>query len=84
MATEAPSLPYARDEASTSRHQSAHLAYPNEAYEHENLLDIDDEDGDITDSYAALQYWTAPRHHSRARESRLDETYGEGKGAGVI
>ncbi|CAD6574714.1 MAG: hypothetical protein TREMPRED_001211 [Tremellales sp. Tagirdzhanova-0007] len=75
MASEAPSLPYARDEASTSRHQAAQQAHFSEAFEQENLLDIDDEDGDVTDSYAALQHWTAPRHHSRTRESQDDESY---------
>ncbi|WWD18372.1 hypothetical protein CI109_102822 [Kwoniella shandongensis] len=63
-ANEPPSLPYARDEGSTSQPHSAYPAYPIEAYEHHDGF-IDDQ-GEVEDGPgeigAALQYWTAKRH----------------------
>lgn len=60
---ETPSLPYARDESSTSQVQSAYPAYPAEAYEHqEAFVDEEDDFSADVDVGAALQYWTALRH----------------------
>jgi len=81
MAAEPPSLPYARDEASTSQHPSAYPVYPGEPLEHSGVLDFDDEDleeeedEEIIDSSAALQYWTAPRHQSRKGKEKSQEEY---------
>lgn len=60
---ETPSLPYARDESSTSQVQSAYPAYPAETYEHqEAFVDEEDDFSADVDVGAALQYWTALRH----------------------
>ncbi|WVW84544.1 hypothetical protein I302_106578 [Kwoniella bestiolae CBS 10118] len=63
---EPPSLPYARDEGSTSQPHSAYPAYPAEAYEpHEGFLDeIEEEHIEIS---AALQYWAAKRHRGKGK-----------------
>ncbi|OCF55035.1 WD-repeat protein mip1 [Kwoniella mangroviensis CBS 10435] len=63
---EPPSLPYARDEGSTSQPHSAYPAYPVEAYEpHEGFLDeIEEEPTEIS---AALQYWAAKRHRGKGK-----------------
>ncbi|WWC88789.1 uncharacterized protein L201_003702 [Kwoniella dendrophila CBS 6074] len=63
---EPPSLPYARDEGSTSQPHSAYPAYPPEAYEHhEGFLDeIEEEHIEIA---AALQYWAAKRHRGKGK-----------------
>ncbi|WVQ65897.1 uncharacterized protein L199_004075 [Kwoniella botswanensis] len=63
---EPPSLPYARDEGSTSQPHSAYPAYPVEAYEpHEGFLDeIEEEHTEIS---AALQYWAAKRHRGKGK-----------------
>ncbi|WVO15766.1 hypothetical protein L204_103428 [Cryptococcus depauperatus] len=57
------SLPYARDESSTSQIHSAYPAYPAEVYEHHEAFaaELEFEPGDV-DVGAALQYWTALRH----------------------
>ncbi|WWD04747.1 hypothetical protein V865_002818 [Kwoniella europaea PYCC6329] len=63
---EPPSLPYARDEGSTSQPHSAYLAYPVEAYEpHEGFLDEMEEEH--TEISAALQYWAAKRHRGKGK-----------------
>jgi len=77
MASEAASLPYARDEASTSQHLSAYPAYPAEVYEHEAILDKDDDEDELADPSAALQYWTTRRHRGRKGKGRSDEDYGK-------
>ena len=79
MATEAPSLPYARDEASTSQHLSAYPAYPAEIYEQEGILDTPNEEDEVADASAALQHWTAKRDRGRKGKGRSDEDYGMAK-----
>ncbi|WVQ80682.1 hypothetical protein IAT38_002787 [Cryptococcus sp. DSM 104549] len=61
---DAPSLPYARDEGSTSQPHSAYPAYPPDAYDHHDsgFLDDGEEYPVETEVGAALQYWTALRH----------------------
>lgn len=84
MTTDAPSLPYARDEASTSQNLSAWPAFPPEVYEHEALLDTENDEDDVAEadtvpeSNAAPQYWTADRHASRKGKGRSDEDHGKG------
>lgn len=72
MAAQPPSLPYIRDEASTSQ-QVSHPSYPQEEYEH----DLDMVDGameeDEGDSVAAFQFWTAKRHLSRKGKNKEDD-----------
>ena len=86
--TEPPSLPYARDEASTSYHLSNYSAYPTDTYppassplenaeiDDEVLADGDPETAGNTDGQA-LQYWTSKRHMSGLRSERGDDEYGE-------
>ena len=76
MATEAPSLPYARDEASTSQHISAYPAFAAEVYEQEGILDTPNEEDELPDASSSLQYWTAKRHRGRKGKGRADEDYG--------
>ncbi|OCF41495.1 WD-repeat protein mip1 [Kwoniella heveanensis CBS 569] len=63
MTSEPPSLPYARDEASTSQPHSAYPAFPTEIYEgHEAIMEDEEENnGEVG---AALQYWAAKRHRA--------------------
>ncbi|ORY31404.1 raptor N-terminal caspase like domain-domain-containing protein [Naematelia encephala] len=77
MATEAPTLPYARDAAATSQYLSAYPAYPGEAYE---LDDADlhlatDDDHNAEGSGSALQYWTAARHRPSNAGRKDDEEH---------
>ncbi|WVR06256.1 hypothetical protein IAU60_003286 [Kwoniella sp. DSM 27419] len=73
---EPPSLPYARDEASTSQPHSAYPAFPSEAYEpHDGFLDeMEEEQAEVG---AALQYWAAKRHRagsSKGKEREEDDS----------
>ncbi|KAL7423216.1 Target of rapamycin complex 1 subunit kog1 [Cryptotrichosporon argae] len=67
----APSLPYARDEASTSQPQSAYgyLAYEYE-HEHDDEHDFDEAEAE---SGAVLQFWTAKRHRAGKGKSKADD-----------
>ncbi len=76
MAAEPPSLPYARDEASTSQYLSAYPAYPAEMYEHGAILDNENDEDEVADASAAPQYWTAKRHRGRKGKGRSEEEYG--------
>ncbi|WWC70649.1 uncharacterized protein I206_104600 [Kwoniella pini CBS 10737] len=69
---EPPSLPYARDEGSTSQPHSAYPAFPPEAYEpHEGFLDeVEEEHIEMS---AALQYWAAIRHRGKGKGKEEDE-----------
>lgn len=74
MAAQPPSLPYIRDEASTSHQvqQVSYPAYPHDDYDHDIDMDgeLDDED---VDNVHAFQFWTAKRHLGRKGKSRADE-----------
>ncbi|WOO77695.1 Target of rapamycin complex 1 subunit mip1 [Vanrija pseudolonga] len=71
--TQPPSLPYIRDEASTSQQLSAYPSYPaHEEYEAERDLGdhLEEEDAE---QVAATQYWSTKRHSSRQGKSKTDE-----------
>ena len=76
MATEGLSLPYARDEASTSQHLSAYPAYPAESYD-PGAADEKDDDTEPGDAISVLQYFTAKRHRGRKGKGKAEEDYGE-------
>ncbi|WRT67669.1 uncharacterized protein IL334_004641 [Kwoniella shivajii] len=69
---EPPSLPYARDEGSTSQPHSAYPPYPAEAYEpHEGFLDeVEEEHIEVA---AALQYWAAKRHRGKGKAKEEED-----------
>ncbi|KAK4687771.1 regulatory associated protein of mTOR, partial [Tremellales sp. Uapishka_1] len=74
MAAQPPSLPYARDEASTSQPLSAYPAYPGDSFEAEHdMQDMEEEDG--AEASAALQYWTAKRHRGMRLRDKNEEEY---------
>jgi hypothetical protein len=74
MAAQAPCLPYARDEASTSQPQSAYPMYP---------VDGSDAMSPFPDSSAAgetsvaPQYWASARHKGNQNMVNQDADYGE-------
>jgi len=72
MAVQPPSLPYVRDEASTSQQLSyPAFAHDHDEYEHEVDMDGEMEEGDV-DSVAAFQFWTAKRHMGRKGKGKAD------------
>lgn len=70
---EPPSLPYARDEASTSQHAFAQPSYTDtfETEEEEAEGSVED------DANAAPQYWAAKRHKSGKGKAKSEEEHSE-------
>ena len=69
-----PSLPYARDEASTSQYISTH---PYSEYYPPELIDgevLEDEE-DLAEDTVALQYWTTKKHKKPRRPVEGEEDY---------
>lgn len=75
MATEAPTLPYVRDEAATSQPQSAYPVYPGEVYDHEGHLDAEEDEDEMENGGVAMQYWTAKRHKASRGKQPGDDEY---------
>jgi regulator-associated protein of mTOR len=77
MAVEAPTLPYARDEASTSQHIAP---YPHTIHEYDNPLSPssgEEEDSIPDQSPTSLQYWAAKRHRSSLKgKGKADDEHG--------
>ena len=73
---EAPSMPYIREEAITSRQILTNPAHPPVLEEHNGPVNIlnDDEEPEIN---SAPQYWTAKRHRGRKDRGQTEENYGE-------
>lgn len=68
---EPPSLPYARDEASTSQHAFAHPSYI-DTFENEE----EDAEGSVEeDANTAPQYWAAKRHKSGKGKGKSEEEH---------
>jgi hypothetical protein len=77
---EAPALPYARDEASTSQHLSAYPVYPDALdhdHEHHELSSDDSSEEEPAEAGAALQYWTSKRHRAGKGKGKVDDEYSE-------
>jgi hypothetical protein len=76
---EPPSLPYARDEGSTSHAAAAYQYHPQTPYA--DTFDAEEEeeiDGSAEDDHTReTQYWAANRHRSPKDESDKDEEHGE-------
>lgn len=76
---EPPSLPYARDEASTSHQHGGHTyTYPS----YTETFDADDDDAENEgsvedDANAAPQYWAAKRHRSGKGKAKSEEEHSE-------
>ncbi|BEI86430.1 hypothetical protein CcaverHIS002_0607170 [Cutaneotrichosporon cavernicola] len=71
MAAQPPTLPYIRDEASTSQ-QVSYPAYPHDEYDHD--MEMDGElDEDDTENAAMFQFWTAKRHMIRKGKNKADD-----------
>jgi regulator-associated protein of mTOR len=68
MAAQPPSLPYIRDEASTSQ-QVSYPSYPHEEYDHDMDMDGELEEED-TENAAMFQFWTAKRHMGRKGKNK--------------
>lgn len=70
---EPPSLPYARDEASTSHHTFAYPSYTDtfetEEEDAENEGSVEDE------ANASPQYWAAKRHRSGKGKAKSEEEH---------
>lgn len=69
---EPPSLPYARDEASTSHQAFAFPSYT-DTFDEEEEAEGSVED----DANAAPQYWAAKRHKSGKGKAKYDEEHSE-------
>lgn len=65
MDTQPPSLPYARDEGSTSQPQSAYPVYPGAGGEFNDQAIYDDTNDDtLDDTPSTSQYFSAKRHRT--------------------
>jgi hypothetical protein len=76
---EPPSLPYARDEASTS-HAAAYQFYPSfaDTFEAEEEEEEEEVDGSVdADSARETQYWAANRHKAGRNETEKEEEHSE-------
>lgn len=71
MAAQPPSLPYIRDEASTSQ-QVSYPSYPHEEYDHDMEMD-GEPDEDDTENAALFQFWTAKRHMGRKGKNKATD-----------
>jgi regulator-associated protein of mTOR len=70
---EPPSLPYARDEASTSHHT---FTYPSYTDTFETEEEEADNEGSVEDeANAAPQYWAAKRHRSGKGKAKSEEEH---------
>ena len=91
--SQAPSLPYVRDEASTSQHLSAYPSHPpttadsyavtstgtpEELYDEDGLLeDGEDMERGIGGDGNALQFWASKRHMQGRKVDKGEEEYCE-------
>jgi hypothetical protein len=72
---EAPSLPYARDEASTSYANAAYQQYA-DTFDAEEEEEMDGELSVEDDNVRETQYWAANRHRGTRLESKGEEEQG--------
>jgi hypothetical protein len=76
MTTEAPSLPYARDEGSTSLHYSTYAPY-SETYDQDQDLDAELDEEEAAEAGGGMQYWANKRHRGRKGKGKVDDEYSE-------